>query len=357
MDSILSMQVRAVRLPMTEPHRTAGGEIAESPLILVDLITAEGWVGHGLVFTYTVAALEPVRQLLQNIESQLVGQPVAPVEVMDRLHKKFRLLGTQGLVGIALAAIDMALWDAKVRAAKASLISYFGGEATPVPAYGGIGFEGVEGSALAAEQLVDRGFFGVKAKIGYPTLKQDIEVVGAIRAAVGNEVAVMVDYNQCLTPVEAVLRIKALAQFQLEWVEEPTLAHDFRGHRRIADAVETPIQCGENWWGPQDMQHAVDAQSSDYMMPDVMKIGGISGWMQASAIAAQKGIRLSSHLWPELSAQLLCLTPTAHWLEYVDWWNPIIAEPLQIENGYARVDSAEATGIRWSETVVTRYQV
>ncbi|MEH6625592.1 MAG: enolase C-terminal domain-like protein [Motiliproteus sp.] len=357
MDTVISIQVRGVRLPMIEAHRTASGEITESPLVLVDVTTADGSVGHGLVFTYTVAALNPLMQLLQNMGPLLVGQPLAPASVMEQLHKKFRLLGTQGLVGIALAAIDMALWDAKVRAAGMSLVSYLGGVAKPIPVYAGIGYEGVDGSAQAAERLVGEGFLGVKAKIGYPTLEQDVAVVGAIRAAVGDEVAVMVDYNQCLMPVEAIQRIKALSQFRLSWVEEPTLAHDFQGHRRIADAVDTPIQCGENWWGPLDMQHAIDAQSSDYMMADVMKIGGVSGWMQASALAAQRGIRLSSHLWPELSAQLLCLTPTAHWLEYIDWWNPIIAEPLQVENGYARVDVAEATGVRWNESVVARYQV
>ncbi len=125
----------------------------------------------------------------------------------------------------------------------------------------------------------------------------------------------------------------------------------------IAREAKTPIQCGENWWGPLDMQHAIDARASDYMMPDVMKIGGVTGWLRAAALAKTRGIRLSSHLWPEISAQLLCATPTAHWLEYADWWNPVIREPLQIKNEMADVSGAAGTGIDWNEKAVEKYSV
>jgi mandelate racemase len=100
------------------------------------------------------------------------------------------------------------------------------------------------------------------------------------------------------------------------------------------------------------MQHALDAGASDYVMPDVMKIGGVTGWLRASALAQARGIRLSSHLWPEISAQLLCVTPTAHWLEYADWWNPILSEPLQIQDGMADVAGATGTGVSWDEKAV-----
>jgi mandelate racemase len=103
------------------------------------------------------------------------------------------------------------------------------------------------------------------------------------------------------------------------------------------------------------MQHAIDAGASDFMMPDVMKIGGVTGWLRAAALGHAHGIRLSSHLWPEVSAQLLCVTPTAHWLEYADWWNPILREPLVVENGVARVDQAVATGVAWNDKAVERF--
>lgn len=355
--TIHSLRVRAVRVPMEQPHQTAGGTVSESPLVLTDVTTDDGVVGHSVVFTYTPAALKPTAELIRNFEALVKGELLAPIDIEQKLAKRFRLLGTQGLVGIALSAIDMALWDALARSHGTSLVRLLGGIEKPTPAYGAVGYDGVEGSANVAEEWVKRGFSGIKAKIGYPTVRDDIAVVRAMRQAVGDGVAIMVDYNQSLTPSEAVQRLRALDDECLTWVEEPTLAHDYAGHAHIARAAKTPIQCGENWWGPLDMQHAIDAQASDFMMSDVMKIGGVTGWLRAAALAQTKGIPLSNHLWPEVSAQLLCVTPTAHWLEYADWWNPILAEPLQIKSGLALVGGATGTGVAWDETAVERFSV
>jgi mandelate racemase len=207
---------------------------------------------------------------------------------------------------------------------------------------------------VAAEDWAKRGFRAVKAKIGYPDVRQDLAVVRAMRQAVGDNVGIMVDYNQSLAPAEAVERLRVLEGEGLIWVEEPTLAHDHTGHAWIAREIRTPIQCGENW-GLQDLRHAIDARASDYLMFDAARIGGVSGWQSAAALAETAGLRVSSHLWPELSAQLLGVTPTAHWLEYADWWNPIVAEPLRIDNGMAVVDSAtRGAGVEWNEEAVSR---
>jgi mandelate racemase len=354
---LAELRVRAVRVPMREPHQTASGAVAESPLVLADAVFDDGVVGHGLVFTYTPAALGPVAELIRNLAPLVVGEPLAPAEVAQKLARRFRLLGTQGLVGIALAAIDMALWDALARARGTSLVRLLGGTPKPVPAYGAVGYDGAARSAKVAEEWARRGFRGVKAKIGYPTVQEDVAVIRAMRSAVGEGVAIMVDYNQCLAPADAVQRLRVLDGEGLTWVEEPTLAHDYAGHAWVAREAATPIQCGENWWGPLDMQHAIDAAASDYVMPDVMKIGGVSGWRCAASLAEAKGIRVSNHLWPEISAQLLCATPTAHWLEYADWWSPIVAEPLAIVDGMADVSGATGTGVAWNESAVARYAV
>ena len=355
--TLRELRVRAVRVPMKEPHQTASGAVAESPLVLTDATFDNGVVGHSMVFTYTPMALKPVAELIRNFEVLVKGEPLAPAEIEQKLARRFRLLGTQGLVGIALAAIDMALWDALARSHGLSLVRLLGGIEKPVQAYGAVGYDGVQRSAQVAEDWAKRGFTGVKAKIGYPTVQEDVAVIRAMKRAVGDGVAIMVDYNQCLTPVEAVQRMRVLDGEGLTWVEEPTLAHDYAGHAFVAREAATPIQCGENWWGPLDLQHAIDAQASDYVMPDVMKIGGVTGWLRASALAQARGIRVSNHLWPEISAQLLCVTPTAHWLEYAPWWNPILEEPLAIENGVANVAGAMGTGVAWNESAVQRFTV
>jgi mandelate racemase len=355
--TLRELRVRAVRVPMREPHQTASGAVAESPLVLTDATFDNGVVGHSMVFTYTPMALKPVAELIRNFEVLVKGEPLAPAEIEQRLARRFRLLGTQGLVGIALSAIDMALWDALARSHGTSLVRLLGGVEKPVAAYGAVGYDGVERSAKVAEDWARRGFTGVKAKIGYPTVQEDVAVIRAMKSAVGDKVSIMVDYNQCLTPAEAVQRMRVLDGEGLTWVEEPTLAHDYAGHALVAREAATPIQCGENWWGPLDLQHAFDAQACDYVMPDVMKIGGVTGWLRAAALAQTRGIRVSNHLWPEISAQLLCVTPTAHWLEYADWWNPIVDEPLAIAMGVADVEGAMGTGVAWNESAVQRFAV
>lgn len=355
--TIREFRVRAVRVPMTEPHQTASGVVAESPLVLTDVITDTGISGHSMVFTYTPAALGPTAELIRNIEALVKGETLAPVEIEQKLARRFRLLGTQGLVGIALAAIDMALWDALARVHGVSLVRLLGGVEKPFRCYGAVGYDGVEGCAKVAERWAARGFTGIKAKIGYPTVQEDVAVVRAMRKAAGANVSIMVDYNQSLTPPEAVERMRVLDEEGLTWVEEPTLAHDYAGHALIAREARTPIQCGENWWGILDVQHAIEARASDLVMPDVMKIGGVTGWLRAAALAQARGIPVSSHLWPEVSARLLCCTPTAHWLEYADWWNPILAEPLRVENGMAIIDEGIGSGVDWNEDAVRRYAV
>src|ERR1700722_19224381 len=127
MATVRELRVRTVRVPMQQPHRTASGIVSESPLVLTDVITNEGAIGHSIVFTYTAAALEPTAALIQNLEPLLRGEPLAPAEIERKLARRFRLLGTQGLVGMAFAAIDMALWDALARIHETSLTRLLGG--------------------------------------------------------------------------------------------------------------------------------------------------------------------------------------------------------------------------------------
>ena len=340
---------------MVHPHQTASGIVSESPLVLTDVVSDQSVVGHSIVFTYTAAALKPTAELVQNLAPLVEGEDLAPAAIAQKLARRFRLLGTQGLVGMALAGIDMALWDALARVHNISLVSLLGGSAWPVPAYGAVGYDGEIESARVAEDWVRQGFTGIKAKIGYATVAEDLAVIRAIRSATGRDVAIMVDYNQSLTPSDAVERLRRVEDEGLTWIEEPTLAHDYQGHARIAREIRTPIQCGENWWGVRDMQHAVEAGASDYMMPDVMKIGGVTGWMRAAALGETHGIRLSNHLWPEISAQLLCVTPTAHWLEYADWWNAVLKEPLCVDKGMTRLEGVVGTGVEWEEEAVSRF--
>ncbi|MBE0549758.1 MAG: mandelate racemase [Rubrivivax sp.] len=357
--TVRDLRVRAVNVPMRLPLQTSVGTIHMAPLALIDLATEEGVTGTTYLFCYTPLVLRPVVQLLENLSPLIKGAAVAPFELEKKLQGQFRLLGAKGVAGMAMAGIDMVAWDALARAHGVPLARLLGGEPRPIPAYNscGLGMIGCERAAVEAQQLADPGFAAIKVRLGYPDAKTDLEVVRSVRHALGERVQLMADYNQALSVPEAIQRTAALAGEGLSWVEEPTLADDFEGHASIRRKALMPIQMGENWWGPHEMAKGVAAGASDLGMPDAMKIGGVTGWLRAAAIAESAGLPISSHLFPEVSAHLLAVSPTAHWLEYVDWADAVLQEPVRVENGRVTAADGPGCGMSWDEAAVQRYLV
>ncbi len=355
--TIRGLRVRAVNVPMARPLQTSSVLVSVAPLVLLDLFTEEGVTGSSYLFCYTPLALKPVVQMLLNLEQVIQGDLAAPLDLERRLQARFRLLGAKGVVGMALAGIDMAAWDALARAQGLPLATLLGAAPRNIPAYNscGLGLMGAARAAAEAEELLVDGFSALKLRLGYPDAQTDAEVARAVRRAVGDSVRIMSDYNQALSVAEASKRCAALADQGLQWIEEPTLADDYAGHAQIRAKSTTPIQMGENWWGPQEMAKCLAAGACDLGMPDAMKIGGVTGWLRAAAIAETASLPISSHLFPEVSAHLLAASPTGHWLEYVDWANPILQEPVKIENGQAVIGDAPGSGIAWDEAGVARY--
>jgi mandelate racemase len=353
--TVAGVRARPVNLPLDPPVQTASGWIEAAPLVLVDLLTEEGVTGRSYVFCYTPVALAATAGLVAGLEALIRGIAVAPVAIDARLQGAVRLLGPQGLTGMAMAAIDMAAWDALARAAGLPLVRLLGGEARPVPAYGSLRTMDPVAASKEAEALAGLGITAFKIKVGRSAVEADVDAVRAIRATVGEQAPVAVDYNQSLSVPEAVRRARVLEDEGLLWIEEPTRADDFAGHARIAAQVATPIQMGENWWGPNDLAKSLAAGASDLGMADVMKIGGVTGWLRAAAMAAGAGLPLSSHIFPEYSAHLLAVTPTSHWLEYLDVAAAVLQEPVRVEDGHVAVREVPGAGLEWDEAAVRRF--
>ena len=216
---------------------------------------------------------------------------------------------------------------------------------------------GPDGAAREAAESTKLGFRCVKYKVGYQQVEQDRAVIRAARSEAGKDLQVMIDYNQSLSVAEAIRRVQFLEEERLVWVEEPTRADDFAGHARIAAGCRTPVQIGENLWGLHDLTKSISEGASDFIMLDVMKIGGISGWLRAIGQTEAAGLSVSSHLFPEISAQLLAVSPQAHWLEYQDWVAPILQQPLEVKDGFAIPQKEAGCGIVWDEDAVHRYRL
>lgn len=187
-------------------------------------------------------------------------------------------------------------------------------------------------------------------------LADDITAIEAVLQVLPKGIGLMVDYNQALSPDEAVRRGKLLDNYGLLWIEEPTRHDDYPTQARFAAEIRTLLQIGENFNGPEAMKAALASNACDYTMPDVARISGVTGWLQAATLAAAQRMPVSSHLYPEVSLSLLSASPTSHWLEYVDWANAFLAEPLHIVESAEMPSDKPGAGIEWDEAKTDRFQ-
>jgi len=172
---------------------------------------------------------------------------------------------------------------------------------------------------------------------------------------VGADVKLMCDFNQGLSLGDALRRCHALDDQDLYWLEEPIVYDNLAGYAQLTRELKTPVQLGENFYGPRALHQAIVAGAGDYVMPDLMRIGGVTGWLRAAAIAGAAGVPMSTHLYPEFAAHLMRVTETAHWLEWQDWAEPILAQPFEVEDGRLRIPSVPGSGVAWNEAAVKRY--
>jgi mandelate racemase len=356
--------VRAIRavgveVPMTYALGTSRGTLTKAPLLLIDLETEEGVTGRSYLWSYFPAAMAAIAKVLEEVERVVKGEPLAPAELWDKLSARFALIGVQGIVRMAMAGLDVAAWDALAIALNVPLARLIGSELKPIRAYNscGLGLMAPKKVADEADKLLEGGFGAIKLRLGYPTLKQDLAALYAVRKRVGDGVLVMVDYNQALSLADALERGRALDQEDVYWLEEPIRHDDYAGYARLVRDLKTPVQIGENFSLPDDMAAALAAHAADYVMPDLERIGGVTGWQRAAALASARRIEMSSHLYPEASAHLLAATPTCHFLEYVDWAERILEQPLKIVDGFAVVSNRPGTGVTWDRKAVAKYRV
>lgn len=357
--TVRTVRSRAIQVPMRRPLGTSAARMEFAPFVLVDLETEEGVTGRAHAFCYMDIAAPMIRRCLEIAADLITGQPLDPAEIGRLCRNRFTLIGTQGIVGMALSALDVACWDALSRAAGLPLGRYLGGAAESVPAYNsnGLSLTDPDGLAEQANALLADGFTAVKIRLGRIDAGEDLRAVRSVRSAISNDAFLMADYNQALSVEDAIDRGTALDDEGLTWIEEPVAQDDFTGSARIAETLKTAIQIGENFCGPHVMETAIAMKAADYVMPDLMRIGGVSGWLRAAELAEAAGLPMSSHLYPEVSTHLLSATPTAHWLEYVDWAEPFLNAKLTIENGEARIPLTPGTGVEWNEDAVRHYAV
>ena len=350
-----SITARPVVLKLKRPVVARIATITDWPIILIDLTTKEGIVGRSYLEPYVIKAMRYLVPALHDMGDMLKGRRLAPVELFDAARKSLHFVGYQGLSMIAASGLDMAAWDALAKAAGVPLCVLLGGSVGPVKSYNSNGLWLREPAQVADEAMELReegGFTGLKLRLGRDRLRDDLATVAAVRKAVGDDVHLMVDFNQGLDMSEALQRCHAIDDLGLAWIEEPIVYDNLDGFAQLAAELATPIQIGENFYGPRDLHAALQKKACDLVMPDFMRIGGVTGWMRAAAIAGAAGMPISTHLYPEVAAHVMRVTETAHWLEWQDWADPILQRPYAVKDGLLHIPDVPGIGLEWNEDAV-----
>jgi len=358
--TVRDVRCRGVVVPLKRPIATKVLHIREVPLLLVDVFTEEGITGSCYLFAYTRSGGRHFTSVIEDLVERNRGSRVAPTALFDGNTRALTLFGHQGIAATAVAALDMCYWDAVAKAAGLPLVELLGGARRPLLAYNsnGLGLSDPDSLGEEAMSLLEAGGFNaVKIRLGRDNPQDDLRAVRVVRQAIGDDALLPCDYNQGLTVEQAIQRGRMLDGEGIYWIEEPIPYDDLKGQARIAAAVETPIQIGENIYGPRMVADALEQRAADYYMFDVMRIGGVTGWLRAVALCEPQSAPVSTHLFPEISAHLLAVTPTAHWLEFMSWGDAILAEPVVVDDGTVTPSATPGSGVVWNEAAVARYLI
>ncbi len=348
------------RLPL-EPMGDAGhGAIDTEELVTLSL-HAEGLIGHG--YTYTIGrGGRAVKALIDHdIAPLILGQDATEIQALwDLMWQRLLYVGRGGLASFAIAAVDVALWDLYGVREVRPLYSLLGAEACEIQAYGsGVDLPKSLHDLLAqTEGFLERGFPGVKVKIGRPDPREDEERVRAVRELVGDDVDLMVDANMAWTTDEALDRGRRLEGYDLYWYEEPTIPEDVAGHARLVREMDVPIAVGESLHSPHEFRRYVEEKAAAILQIDPITNGGITASLAALKMADEAGLKTSSHYTDELSAHLLCASANPVYLEkHAFALDEYLQEPQRVSNGHVRPTETSGTGLRFDTEKLASYRV
>jgi mandelate racemase len=356
---ITGVRIRRAMAPIQRVLNTRVGRFTKGPFLLVDLELKGGGAGRMLGFTFMPIGLKAVPILLEAIVDAAKGRKISFADapaIHDHCQKSVTHMGHEGVAQMALSMFDMALHDALAREAGMPLWKLLGGTNAPLPTYHSCGLgiaEPTDVAREAKEMLGEHGgFTHMKLRMGRNDTAGEVAAYKAVRSAIGPDVLISCDFNQGLPSLTALDTCRAIDGLGLAWIEEPVAYDDYDTQARLATKLATPINVGENWWSWRVGKAAIEMGACDYIMPDLLRIGGVTGWMRLARVAEARAVPFSSHLSPDYSAHVLAATPTRHWLEFMDWGQNLIRDPLLPVKGFTTPPDTPGTGLEWNEAAI-----
>jgi L-alanine-DL-glutamate epimerase-like enolase superfamily enzyme len=360
---ITAIDVHWLRLPLPPQVADAMTDLSHWDFIAARVATDNGPVGWGYNCTIAEGSETLVTLLQKDLAPRFLGRdPFLVRRLWQEIYLDRYFTGITGVAVQGVAAIEIALWDIIAKACRQPLWRLLGGyNDDRIPAYstdgGWLGF--TEAELIAnAKAIRAAGFCGFKMKIGKPELAEDISRVGAVRRAVGPHYRIMVDANGRWDFTTARRAIDALAEFDIYWFEEPVHPFDVAAHAALAQATNVPILAGETMYDLRMFRDFMVARAIGIAQPDVLKLGGITGWLEVAALARAFGLPVvpAAHNMMQLDVQLMAAIPHGLMLEHIPWLTPVFERPVRIERGHALVPQEPGAGTDVRAEAITQFK-
>lgn len=351
------IELTRLAFPLKRPFRAAI-RLIDSVDILLVRVSAGGLVGHGYGFAFGAADLAPVLATARGLAPVLQDQDAARIEQhWQAMHRALALAGAGGPALAALSAFDIALWDLLGKTAGLPLVELLGAARERIPVYGSGGSLqlGTQDLVEEALQFAATGYRAFKFKAGHG-VDADAARLAALRQALGADFQLIVDGNQQWSVKEALRAAQAFAPHGVRWLEEPVAAHDIEGCAAVRASAPMDIATGETNFGVHDGARLLRQQATDILMPNLQRVGGITGWRKLAAMAELHGIPVASHVYAEIGVHLMCAVPNGLTLEVLPWWPKLFKESLAVHDGHATPPRGPGLGVTLDPAVLAAHR-
>ncbi len=350
----------AAESPLSQPIADATHSIPSINFIVTRLTLEDGTEGEGYLLAFHFSP-EAIKGALADVRAIAIGRDVADTRGFDdTCDQEFEYFGAVGLLRWARGLVNIAMWDAKGKQAGKSVRAMIGSVVDSVPVYGSGGWLSYSNDELRDEVTgyVKRGFTAVKVKVGAREgLGRDMERIALVREAVGGNVRIMIDANQGLDYEGALKLAERAKAFGIHWFEEPLVHTDFAGYAKLKEKAGIDLAMGEREFDLVPLRELAERKAIDLWQPDILRLGGVEGWLDSAALARQHGLPVLPHYYKEYDAPLCCTIPDAYGVESFDWVDGIIDHPLRIENGRAYPSDEPGWGFSFKKDALRELKV
>ncbi len=340
---------------MAKPISDATHTLSEISFIVFRIQLENGILGASylLSFQYSpnaiIGALKDVIPVIRGFKANETGL------VFQQLDGLAEYFGNQGVLRWSQAAVNIAMWDAWGKYLGQPVHRILGTQQEKVSIYGSGGWISYTIDELIEEVTgyANRGFKAVKIKVGSPKPGADLERLRLVREAVGDEVDIMMDANQGMDLPSAIRLSHGAKDLNIHWFEEPVHHQDFQAYEILKNQTGISLAMGEREYDTLPLRELATRNALDIWQPDILRIGGVEAWRESAALAKSFHLPVLPHYYKDYDVPLLCTVSNGIGAESFDWIDPLIDNPLVVQDGYAKPHDLPGWGFNFLDDQLT----